>query len=285
MDSFINFIWDLFIKSFECKDSLIESTAELSDSDKISLVRESMGDLNIWRRIFKERKKNLGKNVLLARKGQLIKIDRVEFHSRFGWILYGDELKAYLGKSSIFRKVRIEIGHRTYFSGHSLLLGDGIFKIGSYCAVAENLYANVQPDYHPFKYPSLFNFKTEARLRGDDLSMLLTFNGDYEKAPRGINIGSDVWVARNVRIFNGVRIGTGCVIAEGSLVRDDCEPYGIYAGVPAKLIRYRFKKRIIEELLETSWWDWPEEKVLKNRVFFDTNLEVFDGDVIDLIEA
>lgn len=284
MDSYKHFIWDLFIKSFECKDSLIELTSELSDSDKMSLVGSSIGDLNIWEDIYIERKETLKKNVFLACMGQLIPVDTIKFHPRFGWTVFGATHKAYLGKSSIFRKVRIEIGHRTYFSGHSSILGDGIFKIGSYSAVAENLYANVQADHHPFKFPSLINFSTETRLREDGKSMLLTYDGEFEKAARGITIGSDVWVGRNVRMFNGIRIGDGCVIAEGSLVREDCKPYGIYAGVPAKLKRYRFQSRIIEELLETSWWNWSEEKIFKNKSFFDTDLTDFDGHIIDLIK-
>jgi maltose O-acetyltransferase len=37
----------------------------------------------------------------------------------------------------------------------------------------------------------------------------------------------------NVTILAGVTIGEGCVIAAGSVVIRDCEPDGLYAGVPA----------------------------------------------------
>jgi hypothetical protein len=35
------------------------------------------------------------------------------------------------------------------------------------------------------------------------------------------------------------------------------------AGVPAKIIRYRFDKDKIKQLLKIKWWDWEEEKIKK----------------------
>jgi maltose O-acetyltransferase len=34
-------------------------------------------------------------------------------------------------------------------------------------------------------------------------------------------------------VLDGVTIGAGCVIAAGAVVTRDCEPDGLYAGVPA----------------------------------------------------
>ena len=34
-------------------------------------------------------------------------------------------------------------------------------------------------------------------------------------------------------------------------------------GVPAKVIKYRFSKEIIEQLLEIKWWDLPFKEVAK----------------------
>nr|MBQ5604514.1 hypothetical protein [Bacteroidales bacterium] len=53
-------------------------------------------------------------------------------------------------------------------------------------------------------------------------------------------IGSDCWIGAHVIIKRGVNISDGCVIAMGSVVTKDTEPYGIYAGVPAKRIGERF---------------------------------------------
>lgn len=54
-------------------------------------------------------------------------------------------------------------------------------------------------------------------------------------------IGTDVWIGANSIIKTGVNIGDGSIIAAGSVVTKDIEPYFIYAGVPAKKIRKRFQ--------------------------------------------
>ena len=52
-----------------------------------------------------------------------------------------------------------------------------------------------------------------------------------------IRIESDVWIGGNSVILKGVTIGKGAVIAAGSIVLKDVEPYCLYAGNPAKKIR------------------------------------------------
>ena len=53
-------------------------------------------------------------------------------------------------------------------------------------------------------------------------------------------IGDDVWIGFGSTIMSGVNIGSGCIIASGSVVTKDTEPYTIYAGVPAKKLKKRF---------------------------------------------
>lgn len=55
----------------------------------------------------------------------------------------------------------------------------------------------------------------------------------------GIIIEDDVWIGANVTVLDGVHIAKGCVIAAGSVVRGNTDPYSIYAGVPARKIRSR----------------------------------------------
>lgn len=52
-------------------------------------------------------------------------------------------------------------------------------------------------------------------------------------------IEDDVWIGANCVICPGVHIGTGAVIAAGSIVTHDIDEYAIAAGAPARIIRMR----------------------------------------------
>ena len=52
-----------------------------------------------------------------------------------------------------------------------------------------------------------------------------------------ITVGDGTWIGARAIILPGVTIGPGCVIAAGSVVVADCPPNGLYAGVPARLVR------------------------------------------------
>jgi maltose O-acetyltransferase len=52
-------------------------------------------------------------------------------------------------------------------------------------------------------------------------------------------VGDDVWIAANVVITAGVKVGNHCIIAAGSVVTKDVPDYAIVGGVPAKVIKYR----------------------------------------------
>lgn len=53
-------------------------------------------------------------------------------------------------------------------------------------------------------------------------------------------IEDDVWVGFRSQIMAGVRIGKGAVVAAGSIVTKDVEPFSIVGGVPAQFIKNRF---------------------------------------------
>ena len=56
-------------------------------------------------------------------------------------------------------------------------------------------------------------------------------------APQPVRIGDGCWLGARVLVLPGVKIGPGCVIAAGAVVTRDCEPHGLYAGIPARRIR------------------------------------------------
>lgn len=55
--------------------------------------------------------------------------------------------------------------------------------------------------------------------------------------PYPVRIGDGCWIGVGATILRGVTIGDGCVIAAGAVVTQDCEPDGLYAGVPARRVK------------------------------------------------
>jgi virginiamycin A acetyltransferase len=88
-----------------------------------------------------------------------------------------------------------------------------------------------------------------------------------------IVVGNDVWIGYEAVIMSGVHIGNGAIIGTRTVVTKDVEPYSIVGGVPAKLIRKRFKDDVIKKLQMTCWWDWDKEKI-KNNLKTLTNMDI-----------
>lgn len=77
-------------------------------------------------------------------------------------------------------------------------------------------------------------------------------------------IGNDVWIGYEAVIMPGVQIGDGAVIASKAVVTKDVAPYAIVGGHPASLIRFRFEKPVVDQLLTIRWWDWDLDKITRN---------------------
>lgn len=280
-DSINNYIWDCFIKSFENAEALLEDSLFLTQEERFNLLGIKSDKLCVWKKLYNERKKYLLKHVSICFKNKCMPINRVEFHEKFGWIVSYNEHSAYLGKSSIYGKLQLEIGENSYFSGHSILRGAGLLKIGKYCSFAFDQYINVSNQNHPINQAASIGIFSHSRLFN---GRLLQTGSVGSESKSKIIIGDDVWFGRNSSVFTGVTVGTGAVVGADSLITKDCEPYGIYVGKPAKLIRYRFEPQIIKELLEVKWWDWSEDKISKNIRYFNTDLSKCTHSIKDLIK-
>ena len=102
----------------------------------------------------------------------------------------------------------------------------------------------------------------------------IDFLPKYKKPYLTINIGSDVWIGRGciLKASNPdkpLNIGNGAVIASDSVVVKDVPPFAIVGGNPAKFIKWRFDREIIESLERIAWWNWDLEKIYDNFHLFN----------------
>jgi acetyltransferase-like isoleucine patch superfamily enzyme len=56
---------------------------------------------------------------------------------------------------------------------------------------------------------------------------------------KGISIGDDVWIGAGAIILDGVSIREGAVIAAGSVVNKDVDPFSVIAGAPGRCVKMR----------------------------------------------
>lgn len=64
-------------------------------------------------------------------------------------------------------------------------------------------------------------------------------DGRVSRVPVGrpVTIGDRVWLGARATVLPGVRLADDVVIAAGAVVTADCDTPGVYAGVPARLVR------------------------------------------------
>ena len=56
---------------------------------------------------------------------------------------------------------------------------------------------------------------------------------------RPVVIGKDVWIGAGAKVLAGSNIADGCVIGANSVIKGTTEPFGVYVGSPARLIKRR----------------------------------------------
>ncbi|MBD3843575.1 MAG: CatB-related O-acetyltransferase [Campylobacterales bacterium] len=183
-------------------------------------------------------------------------------------LLFADNSKSILPKS-LFSFIKrwqksdhpfLDIGRNTYLQNLKLdILFSQNIKIGSYCSFGPNVV--IKPD----------GIRGKAQFTTYPLDLIDAQSLVYHKIidqvrENFVHIGNDCFIGEDSKIMANVTVGDGVIIGERSLVTNGktLEPFGIYAGVPAKLIGYRYSREIIDELMRIKWWEWSFDKIQKS---------------------
>ena len=147
----------------------------------------------------------------------------------------------------------VDVGKETYGAIRVLNYGRGQrLKIGHYCSIAQEVMFILDAD-HNVNTISTFPYKVKM------------FGEVNEGVSKGdITVGDDVWIGFRSTILSGVTIGQGAVVAAGSVVTKDVPPYAIVGGVPAKVLKYRFKEDIIKELEKVDYESLSKSEIEDN---------------------
>lgn len=126
----------------------------------------------------------------------------------------------------ISRKNKITILGKYIYIGHNCYLGADIC-FNSYIMIGSNV-SFVGGDHYYKKIGTYMFFSGRDKIKR-------------------IVIEDDVWIGHGAIILHNVTISRGSIIAAGSVVVKDVQPYTIVGGNPAKFIKYRFNEREIEK--------------------------------------
>ena len=156
----------------------------------------------------------------------------------------------------------VTVGDCSYINSGTIIASG---RIGRFCSIGS--YCQIGMADHPVEFLS-----TSPLLYGP--RNVFGDGSHWEHYGEPPEVGSDVWIGAQVFVRQGVTVGHGAVIGAGSIVVKDIPPYAIAAGVPARVLRYRFSPATVERLLEQRWWDLPVSALRAFREDFLTSPEL-----------
>ncbi|NMG11582.1 acyltransferase [Brasilonema sp. UFV-L1] len=118
----------------------------------------------------------------------------------------------------------IHIGEGTFIGPYVCLTGPGNIKIGKLCLIAAHV--GIFANNHVFDDPT-------------------QYIEDQGLTRQGIVIEDDCWLGHAVTVLDGVTIGKGSIIGAGAVVTKDIPPFSVALGVPAKVVKSRTDKQVV----------------------------------------
>ena len=187
-----------------------------------------------------------------TREGLMPGIGRVSVAERPGSLV--EKGKEVLKRVRAWLLVRLR--YREAVVGKGFHVGNGVsigpgFVAGDYVYIGP--YCQLPPRVHVGHYSSLSAYVSivGADHNYDIPGTPIVFSG---RPPSCVTrIGQDVLVGHGAIVLRGIAIGNGAVVGAGAVVTKDVPPYAVVAGVPARVLRYRFdeRERAIHEAMLT----------------------------------
>jgi acetyltransferase-like isoleucine patch superfamily enzyme len=162
---------------------------------------------------------------LFAKHGRNFVFDPFGLYT-FGTIFVGDDVNLGYRPILMAAKSTIRIGNHVMFGPEVVLIGGG----------------------HNTSVVGEFMTKVHVKRPEDDL---------------GVIIEDDVWIGARAIILRGVTVGRGSIIAAGAIVKRNVPPYSVVAGVPAKVIKFRWN---VDTILEHEQRLYSAESRLSREV-------------------
>lgn len=156
------------------------------------------------------------------------------------------------------------LGKYSYISKNSVVKNT---DIGKFTSIAWN--CSIGPEEHDFSRLTSHSILTSTK------TFQMFDKKFYNPFEKECKIGNDVWIGANSTILRGVTIPDGCVVGANTVVKKSPPPYTIVVGNPGKVIKFRFEKKVIDELLEVKWWNY-DDSIIKSLSF------IFEKKKIDL---
>lgn len=144
-----------------------------------------------------------------------------------------------------------------------------IASIGSFCSFAPGVEVvpNHETNYittHPMIYAGMvydgFNISYDT-FKDKPWYFPGVNPKEMSERRKRLTIGNDVWLGQNVIITNYANIGNGVIAGAGAIITKDVPDYAVVAGVPARIIKYRYSESQIIALNQIAWWDWSDIQI------------------------
>ncbi len=120
------------------------------------------------------------------------------------------------------------------------------------------------------------NHQTETASTYPFYSMLIERSSIDALSNGQIIVEDEVWIGTGAKILSGVCIGKGAIVAAGSIVTKNVEPYAIVGGCPAKFIKFRFSEEIINILKPIYFANFSEKWIKENIKMLYKKIETIE---------